>query len=388
MITLRFWGELDTFGDLAQALYGALDGILKDSEIVENDMRFTLNDNSLVIMHIPDQVQNPTDFAVIQQEFMSYISRVYTDKFDVQIGLVRQFATFNTMMEIMFADDGNDTRLDNILLRVIKAVGVLNGVIVMPNLNILDGEGNMVFSYKGRSDFDDYPPLAPASVGVGVDSNAPSIQDENRYRISANILQEKSVPVSKNSSDFALREVDCSCRDIYDIARRLVSLFSVAFYSEFMLSDSANREVALAELFTLYNAFDFTEHASNDELEYLNSDEFDPILAKYYSSMYECVAVLLWSLGLYDDLGDPIDSCDVDAIFTIVCSYSTLDELVEGARPLSIEELLQEHDIIMKFHLACREKIVNQQEFNYPLDSDIVELRYTTLTWLANQSLS
>lgn len=384
LITLKFWGKLETFADLAQALHGALDNVLLDAQITGEDMIFTLNDNSTVIMHIPSTVQTPEDFQIIQHEFMLYLSLIKTDKVDVKIELLQHFATFNTMLEIKFESTNNEDRLEHMLVCSVKATGVLDGVLVLPNLNILDGNGDMIFNNEGKSDFEFYIPLNQENLtNTQINEEIElSKEDKARYNMSTKILKSKDIIYSSQPLIFILRTIDCNRRSIQDICKRIISLYATGIYTQNMLKFSPNREEVLLKLHKINEKFDFLEYATDDELDYLNNDNFKTTDGLKFSLDFECIAVLLWSLGLYENLGDPVEKCNKEEIITILEFYQDIEELITYSTPLSIEELLQEHDIIMRYHWACEQRRTYNQYFSYPLDEDIVLMRHKTLNWI------
>lgn len=377
MITLRFWGTLDTFSDLGLALHGALDSILTDSKIVDQDMIFTLDDNSTLTMHIPNMVQNPKDFQFLLKEFILYITQIPTQNNDVKIGLIQQFTLFNTMLEINFSTS-DDARLEYLFVCIVKATGVLNGVLVLPNYNILDGCGNLILSHDGLSDFNFFSPDSHLRQSNSFEYDF-SIDDENRFSISKNILSQKSIPFDADNSN-SLRKGDCVLRTVEEVARRIVALYSVAFFSEYMLTFDSNIDVAYSELDVLNEIFNFTDFLSDSELFFLNSDVFDPDLGLAFSYCYEAVAVLFWVFGLFEDIGDPIDICDIDSITDIIRSFSSIDDLISGCNLRDFDELLQEQDIIMHYHWACVNSTLSPKLM--PLNFNIVAQRHHTLNWV------
>lgn len=377
MITLRFWGKLETFGDLAQALYGALDNIIVDSEIVEEDMHFKLKDDTILTMHIPTQSQNPDDFQVIQKEFMLYISQVNSEKIDVKIGLIQQLAYFNTMLEIKFDDIGDEARLEHLLICSTRATDILNGILVLPNLNVLDGMGNMILGHDGSSDFDTYTPKMEIQY-----EREFTCEDEMRYTISKNILKDKGIPFIDKPMQFALTKKDCNIRSIEVIAGRLIALFATALYSDYMLNNPENFDLVMSKLYTLNEKFAFIEFSTDRELAYLNSNNFDKNLGIQYAWYYECVASLCWILGIYEDIGEPICGCEVNTLCELINKFSSIDELTQNCNMLSLDELLQEQDLIIRYHYACIEQRINNTSFDYPLVEEIVSCRNLTLNWV------
>ena len=98
---------------------------------------------------------------------------------------------------------------------------------------------------------------------------------------------------------------------------------------------------------------------------------------------YESSYVLLWVLGLIDNLPFPSEACDVDQIVRPIAECSTFQEVLNKCELRDIEEILDELDIEYRYHWACVEKrCCNANAEIGNLNSEVVYERRRALEWL------
>jgi hypothetical protein len=98
-----------------------------------------------------------------------------------------------------------------------------------------------------------------------------------------------------------------------------------------------------------------------------------------FSWQYECAFVLRWALKLSDDaLGYPDTPCSVSDIIDTVCTTEDLTK--NGVR--SIKEILDEADLIYRYHWAVRQAGLDGKEAPCGLHGGVVMERHRALNWL------
>lgn len=96
---------------------------------------------------------------------------------------------------------------------------------------------------------------------------------------------------------------------------------------------------------------------------------------------YEACNVLFWALGIVKTLDYPLQICDYKGIIGIVSNCSTFQDFLKKCNLKSINEILDETDLIYRYNWACIDSKINGRE-TPNIDSGIVFQRHWALNWL------
>ena len=96
---------------------------------------------------------------------------------------------------------------------------------------------------------------------------------------------------------------------------------------------------------------------------------------------YEAAWVLLWSLGYVEELPYPNSICDVPAAVTFMQERNK-EQFIKDANLRPITEILNEADLIYRYHWAIVDARVNGNVTPSEIDSSVVLERHYTLNWL------
>lgn len=97
---------------------------------------------------------------------------------------------------------------------------------------------------------------------------------------------------------------------------------------------------------------------------------------------YEAYWVLLWALGIADELHYPDNIIDCDFAVQAVTSCETFDAFMSKVKLREIEEILDQADLIYRYDWACVDARLKQQQAPAQLNSSIVVERHGALNWL------
>lgn len=97
---------------------------------------------------------------------------------------------------------------------------------------------------------------------------------------------------------------------------------------------------------------------------------------------YEAVWTLLWALGFVGDLDYPTSLCDCEQTIDIFKAAGGLDGFIAAANPRTIEDVLDEADLIFRYDWAVVDARLNERETPADLSPDVVLERHMTLNWL------
>lgn len=103
--------------------------------------------------------------------------------------------------------------------------------------------------------------------------------------------------------------------------------------------------------------------------------------AMQLSWRYEAAVPLLWALGFIDRLEKPEEPRDTGPLVRLIAGKSRA-ELLAAARLRPLPQILDEADLIFRYHWAAREAELNEQPVPARLDIDVIMERHTALNWL------
>ena len=99
-----------------------------------------------------------------------------------------------------------------------------------------------------------------------------------------------------------------------------------------------------------------------------------------FTWQYECVHVLLWSLGHIEKLQPPNQICDVPGDIAIIKDLGR-EKLSSTARPRPLSEILDQADYYYRFHWAVIELRLNGKSSD-KANEGIIRERHKALNWL------
>jgi len=100
-----------------------------------------------------------------------------------------------------------------------------------------------------------------------------------------------------------------------------------------------------------------------------------------FSWRSECCWVMLWALGYVRELGRPDSQCNMWEIDETIDARSR-EEFLAGARPRPLGQLLDEADLIYRYHWATVDARINDREPPGRLDPGVTYERHYALNWL------
>jgi len=97
---------------------------------------------------------------------------------------------------------------------------------------------------------------------------------------------------------------------------------------------------------------------------------------------YEAYWTLIWALGIVDVIDYPSEICDCDFAIHSVSDCEDFNDFMKTVKLKSINEILDEADLIYRYNWACVDARINGKETPAGLDSGIVFERHWGLNWL------
>lgn len=100
---------------------------------------------------------------------------------------------------------------------------------------------------------------------------------------------------------------------------------------------------------------------------------------------YEAYWSLLWALGLVDSLDFPNDTIDCNFAINVIASCESFDAVMQKVNLRDIEEILDQADLIYRYHWACVNARINQLTMPANMIESVVSERRAGLDWIIQQ---
>jgi len=381
-IHITIYTVIGDFSRVKKALTCQFSSVSKNvgNSAIENggeDFVIRLKDDSEIAFH----VQSNKEVLGKQTVGMAnFFAQVKCKNSKLHESILDQIRVFNCIIGSSFELDDNEDRSDFIVNTMFEVAKDINGIVLMPDMCLFNGDGKLLLSMEGESDFDEYTPVGNADF---LDSGAEETQsDIARRERSIAVLEEKSIPYIPYLRA-ALMESEAKLRPPEEIARRLLAMFAVCVYCE-ARNGGETRDEAQKYLNKINDIL-------NGEIDNVLTQEEKAFLAVEMPSQralakfgwrYECCYVLMWSLGLADDLAYPDKLCDVSGMAEIIWKQDELKNILESARPLPKEKILDAADLVLRYDWACVDARVNGRENPAGLNGEVVHEWHYAFNWL------
>lgn len=340
----------------------------------------TLQDNTLITFNISHTSEKADFISLHTQGMAECFAQAETKNENLKQNVLRQILCFNCVAGIVFETDSNDDRTKYIINTLFDIAGDLNGFMLYPNMNIYNGQSQLVFSIKGESDLDEFSPIANADLA---DVNRPedSEADKARHKRSITLLKEQNIPFLPHLRS-ALTESEAMLKSREEMLQRAAALFAVAVYSEVLLSENPDREEAQFYVEKMNEIYGVMSCFTPAEKEYLTNPEPEENKCIQFVWRYECCAVLLWAAGIVEELPYPSTICDVPVIAGLFWQQKGIQDLLSKGTPRTETEILDAADLTLRYDWACVDARSKKQEAPASLDGGIVMERHYAFNWI------
>lgn len=349
--------------------------------ISENgNIALTLADDTVINFAISHQQDKPDFIASHTAGMANYFASAETQLVELKESVLRQIRVFNCVTGITFEIDDNEDRTNYIINCIYAIANDVNGFLLYPNMQIYTKEGKLLFSIQGESQLTEFIPIGNADL---LDMNRPEeapADTERRLRSIAQ-LKAKNIPYLEHLLSAAL-ESEAKLRSREEKVKRAAALFTVAVYSEVMLSENSSRENALSYFNKMDQLYGVRSYITPKEAEYINNPEPEKQECIQFVWRYECCGVLLWAAGVVDDLSYPSEIIDVPVLAAIFWQHKGIKDLLSKGFARSEAEILDTADITLRYDWACVDARIHGKEAPASLDSGIVVERHYAFNWI------
>ena len=220
--------------------------------------------------------------------------------------------------------------------------------------------------------------IALNNVEIGEDSRE-FVEAHDRKMRSINILQAQQIPYIdelppiKSSYEITGKTID-------EIAKRAIVLCICCNFASDIISNKKKRYVKESKKFfnKLLETFNVKDVMTKDEK--LLFEKMDKDLAIQISWQFESYVILLWTLGLIDEVTFPDTLVEPDSVTAVVYACDSYREFLEKCKIRSIDEVLDLADLTYRYNWYCVESKINDEE---PImNAEVVMERHRALNWL------
>ena len=311
----------------------------------------------------------------------NYFAQVQCENQELHENVLRQIEVFNCIIGSNFdTDDDDDNRTDYIINTMFAVAEDINALVLMPNMSLFNSKGKLVLSVDGKSDLESYTPIANSDF---LDKGAEEMPaDLARKERSIKILMDKNIPYISHLRS-AVTETEAKLRSQKEIAERLLSMFSVSVYCEGR-GGGETWEQAQEYLKTGNDLLEgrLDSLLTPEEKTFLNIKEPNQRELAKFGWRYECCHVLMWALGLIEDLGTPGDLCDVSNMAKTLFNSKNLENLLKNTKLRSNDEILDAADLILRYNWACVDARIKGKNSPVGLNDGVVQEWHYAFNWL------
>lgn len=237
-----------------------------------------------------------------------------------------------------------------------------NAIIFLQDGSVCDPNGNVLVS--------------PEDGGSDPEAQIPYPDDalERKEVITQDLQELKLEPYEGLPPVVGEQEVDL--RPAQEVARRAIALMAVAIRAESLAS---NEPIPVDEIRErLPQAFDVF---SPVEQAFMNDDSPDQQSIINHAWRYECLYVLEWALGHFDELHFPSAICDVPEVAGDILKRDR-EEMIAQAQLRPTHEILDEVDLHFRLHWIARQANEDGEPAPAGLDIGVIHERRVALNWL------
>jgi hypothetical protein len=194
---------------------------------------------------------------------------------------------------------------------------------------------------------------------------------EERKARSIAVLQREKVPYIEHLPTIETAS-EIKPRTQEEVALRAIALAVVAVKGE-----TGDHQLGL----DLVKRFDIRSALSPAERAFIEDPEPGEQTRVQFSWRYESLGVMLWALGFSEELGRPDTIVDVPMAVGILRDLGR-DGFVSKAKLRSMDDILDQADLIYRYHWAVTDARINGRQPPAELAGGIVYERHYALNWL------
>lgn len=128
-------------------------------------------------------------------------------------------------------------------------------------------------------------------------------------------------------------------------------------------------------------SYDLRPHLTPKELAFVLDNSPSQHDRIQFTWRHEAAWTLLWALGFVAELGKPVQACDVNFAASTMTERTT-SQFIEDSKLRPIADILDQADLIYRYHWAVRNARLKGQQIPAALDPGVTQERHHALNWL------
>ena len=182
-----------------------------------------------------------------------------------------------------------------------------------------------------------------------------------------------SLPVIEAADEARIRSAE-------EIARRAIACL-IAIQAACEQNDGNYSEAGAAWCYDRLEQYGVTDEiTANERAIFADQGSEQDVINMVWK--YEAYWTLLWALGIVERLDYPDHIIDCPFAIEAVARCANFDAFMATTRLRGIEEILDETDLIYRYHWACVDARLNEREMPAALLNSVVVERHAGLNWL------
>lgn len=241
-------------------------------------------------------------------------------------------------------------------------------------------KNNYLISISGIEDEEKlfYADLALDTVEIGEDSKT-FVEAYDRKVRSIKTLQAQGIPYI-DELPVIESSYEITGKTLEEIAKRAIVLCISCNFASDLISNKKRRYLKESKKFfnKLLDTYNVKDVMTKDEKNLF--DKMNKNLAIQISWQFEGYVILLWTLGLIDEIEFPDSLVDPDSVTAIVSACDNYREFIEKCQLRDVHEVLDLADLTYRYNWYCVEAKINGEE---PIiNPEVVVERHRALNWL------
>ncbi|MBB4367427.1 hypothetical protein GGD63_000196 [Bradyrhizobium sp. cir1] len=206
--------------------------------------------------------------------------------------------------------------------------------------------------------------LSAENGGISAEAIDRRLRSEGRLRVEG-VPFLATLPVIESTAEALKRSKE-------EVALRTLCLLFVAAKGEGLEEELAER---------LLESYELRPHLTPEELAFVLDNSPSQHDRIQFTWKHEAAWTLLWALGFVAQLGKPAQICDVEFAARTMAERTT-SEFIEDSVLRPIGDILDQADLIYRYHWAVRNAAMKGQQVPAGLDPGVTEERHHALNWL------
>ena len=169
-------------------------------------------------------------------------------------------------------------------------------------------------------------------------------------------------------------ESDSTIRSGTDIAKRIFVLVYLGVYSE----DGDKNEIV-----GFFKSEELWDSVTEDEKKLLSEKKLTEKDSINISWRSEGIYLLLWAIYKIDNLGLPIDQCNIGEMLELLPNaFESTKDFIKNATVRPTAEILDKSDLIYRLHWAAREADSKDEDIPGDIDTGIIQEWHYAINWI------